>query len=140
MSIEEKKEPDGPIAPPPPASPETRSRGGCLTAFLIVMMIVNPLVAIMYLATGSAIQRSLDAPSWAIPVLGIFCIVNFVAAIALWRWKKWGFYAFVVSSLVALVINIMIGLPLYQVVFGPIGVVILYALLHKIWDQLEPGV
>jgi hypothetical protein len=105
------------------------------------MMIINPLVAILYLAAGSTIAKNLpDAPAWAIPVLGIFCIVNFAGAIALWRWKRWGFYAFVVSALVALVVNIMIGIPLVQVVWGPLGVVILYALLRRVWDQLEPGV
>jgi hypothetical protein len=135
VTIEEKK--DETPAPPPGA----RNRGGCLAAFLVAMMIINPLVAILYLAAGSTISKNLpDAPTWAIPVLGIFCIVNFAGAIALWRWKKWGFYAFVVSALVALVVNIMIGIPLFQVIWGPLGVVILYALVRRVWDELEPGV
>jgi hypothetical protein len=123
--------------PPPPG----RKRGGCLTAFLIIMMIVNPLVAIAYFALGSTMRQNLPgAPTWAIPVLGIFCIVNFASAMAVWRWKRWGFYGFVISAIVALVINIMIGLPVHQVVAGPIGVIVLYALLRPMWDQLEPGV
>jgi len=135
MTIEEKKD----EVPAPP--PQERNRGGCLTAFLVAMMIINPLVAILYLAAGSTIAKNLpNAPSWSIPVLGIFCIVNFAGAIALWRWKRWGFYAFVVSALVALVVNIIIGIPLYQVIWGPLGVVILYALLRRVWDELEPGV
>lgn len=138
MTIEEKKPGTDPAPAPPPSE---RARGGCLTAFLIAVMIINPLVAIMYLAMGSTITKNLpDAPGWAMPVLGIFCIVNFVSALALWRWKKWGFYGFVVSSIVALVVNIVIGLPAHQVIAGPVGVIILYALLRKVWDQLEPGV
>lgn len=135
MTIEEKKD----EAPAPP--PEARSRGGCLTAFLVAMMIINPLVAILYLAAGSAIAKNLpDAPTWAMPVLGIFCIVNLAGAIALWRWKRWGFYAFVVSTIVALVVNIIIGLPAHQIIAGPVGVIILYGLVRRVWDQLEPGV
>ncbi len=140
MSIEETK-PGSPPDPAPAPPPAERSRGGCLTAFLIAVMIINPLVAIMYLAAGSLIQKGLpDAPSWAMPVLGIFCIVNFASAIALWRWKRWGFYGFLVSSIVALVINIIIGVPAHQIIAGPVGVIILYALLRSVWDQLEPGV
>ena len=126
---------------PAPAPPTDRRRGGCLTAFLLAMMIINPLVAILYLAAGSLVQKGLpDAPSWAIPVLGIFCIVNLACAIALWRWKRWGFYGFVVSAIVALVINIIIGLPAHQIIAGPVGVIILYVLVRPVWDQLEPGV
>jgi hypothetical protein len=121
----------------PPSEP-ARVRGGCLTVFLIAIMVVNPIVAILYFTMGEAIRKGLpDAPSWAIPVLGVFCLLNLVFAIALWMWKKWGFYGFVASTVAALVINIISGLPLHQVVVGPIGVVILYALLRKVWDQLE---
>jgi hypothetical protein len=99
-----------------PASP-ARKRGGCLTAFLVVMMIVNPIVAVLYFAGGSMIRQGLpDAPPWAIPVLGAFCLVNAACAVALFMWKRWGFYGFVISAVVALVVNIVVGLPITQVV------------------------
>jgi len=129
--------PEPEIAPVQPSPPERR-RGGCLTAFLVVMMIVNPLTALVYFLGASFIKRGLpDAPAWSMPVLGAFCILNTACAVALWKWKKWGLYGFVFSAVVALIVNIVIGLPLAQVVAGPIGVVVLYVLVRPSWTQME---
>ncbi len=123
-------------------TPETtpvplRKRGSCLTAFLILMLIGNPLVAISYLLNGSAVSQSVPAmPEWAIPVLGLVAIANFVFAIALWQWKKWGMYGFAASSVVTFFIN-AIGVGFGIALFGFLGVVILGFLLRPVWNQME---
>ena len=45
-------------------------RGGCLSAFLVLMLIVNPLTAIYYFIAGATIQQNLpNMPGWIIPLL-----------------------------------------------------------------------
>jgi len=121
-----------------PPEKEGRRRGGCLTAYLIMIMAVNPLVALLYFFDGSLIREGLpDAPGWSIPVLGILCLFNAGFAVALWLWKKWGFWGFAGTAAVAFVVNIVLGLPLVQVLLGPVGVIILYAVLRPVWDELD---
>jgi hypothetical protein len=114
-----------------------RKRGGCLTAFLILMLIGNPLAGLYYLLAGSTVRQSLPTlPEWAIPVLGLLALANFVFAIAIWKWKRWGVYGFVGSSLVAFLVN-LIGIGILVALFGLVGVVILAFLLRPIWHQMD---
>jgi hypothetical protein len=81
-------------------------------------------------------------PDWAFPVLIAVCLFNLVCAIALFRWKKWGFWGLVVSAAVALGVNIAIGLGPLAAIGGIIGVLLLYGVLqigkeNKGWSQLE---
>ncbi|WP_146400759.1 hypothetical protein [Pseudobythopirellula maris] len=109
----------------------------------MLMIIANSASALMYLVGSDAIRRSLpDAPGWAFPVLIVFSLFNLVCAIALFQWKKWGFWGFCLSSVVALVVNLSIGLGIGPAVGGLIGLVLLYGVLHigkenKGWPQLE---
>ena len=101
---------------------DQKKRHGCLTAYLIFMIVVNSLVALVYLLGSNFIkQNTPDIPSWAMAVLGIFCAFNVVCAIALFKWKKWGFWGFLFSSIVALFVNLSIGLGIGQTLFGLLG-------------------
>ena len=122
---------------------EQKQRHGCLTAWLVLMIIANSAAALMYLFGSSAIKRALPGiPSWALITLAVFAIFNLVCAIALFKWKKWGFWGFLVSSVVALVVNISVGLGAGQSLAGLVGIALLYGVLHigkenKGWPQLE---
>lgn len=122
---------------------EGKSRHGCLTAWLVLMIIANSASALMYLLGSDAIRQALpNAPGWAFPVLIVFSLFNLVCAIALFQWKKWGFWGFCVSSVVALVVNLSIGLGIGPAVGGLIGVALLYGVLqigkeNKGWPQLD---
>ena len=81
-------------------------------------------------------------PAWALIVLGVVAVFNLVCAIALFNWKKWGFWGFIISSIVTLVINLNIGLGVAQSLSGLIGVAVLYGVLqigkeNKGWPQLD---
>ena len=121
----------------------SKSRHGCLTALLVVMIIASSLSALMYLFGSEIIRRTYpDAAGWTFTLLIILSLFNIVCAIALLQWKKWGFWGFCASSIVALFINISIGLGIGYVLSGLIGVVLLYAVLHigkenKGWPQLD---
>lgn len=122
---------------------EHKKRHGCLTAVLVLMIVVNSATAVMYLFGSSVIKQNLPGmPSWAFVVMGIFAIFNLVCAIALFKWKKWGFWGFIVSSIVALFVNLSVGLGIGQSLGGIIGIAVLYGVLHigkenKGWPQLD---
>ncbi len=122
---------------------EPKSRHGCLTAWLVLMIIANSATALMYLLRSDVIRRAFpDAPGWASPVLIVLALFNLVCAIALFQWKKWGFWGFCASSIVALVVNLSIGLGIGPSLVGLIGVALLYGVLqigkeNKGWPQLD---
>jgi hypothetical protein len=120
-----------------------KQRHGCLSSSLILMIIANSATALIYLLWSDTIKQAYPAaPGWAFPVLVVFCIFNLVCVIALFKWKKWGFWGFLVSSIVALIVNLSIGLGFGQSLLGLMGIVLLYAVLQigkekKGWSQME---
>ncbi len=120
-----------------------KQRHGCLTAWLVLMILANAAVAYIYLFASAAIKQSLpSAPAWAFLALAIGGVVNIICAIALFQWKKWGFYGFLVTAAVVFGVNLMIGINIVQALFGLVGIAILYAVLQiggdkKGWTQLE---
>jgi hypothetical protein len=127
-----------------PTSSPLKQRHGCLTAYLVLAIIANSVTALLYLLGSEAVKRgSLQPiPDWAFPVLIGVCLFNLVCAIALFRWKKWGFWGLVASAAVALGVNIAIGLGPLAAIGGIIAVLLLYGVLqigkeNKGWSQLE---
>jgi hypothetical protein len=120
-----------------------KNRHGCLTTWLILMIIGNSISALIYLFGSKIIQQAYpNAPGWLLPVMTIILIFNVVCAVALFRWQKWGFWGFLGSSVAALVINLSIGVGIAQSLLGLLGVVLLYGVLNigkdnKGWPQLE---
>lgn len=138
-----------PNVPPPIPSPDSRftgppttppgqapPRGGCLTAFLILVLIVNPLMALFYLAFGSNLAMFLPGvPSWFIPAMGIGGLLNFVFAIGIWNRKLWGAYGFFALSALIFIANV-VYLGIGQSLSGLVGVGIMLALLNNEWDHM----
>ncbi len=122
---------------------EIKQRHGCLTAWLVLMIVANSLTALMYLLKGDAIRQQIpNAPGWLFFVLGLLCVVNLICAVALFQWKKWGFFGFVGTSAIAFVLNLAAGLSVIQALLGLVGLAILYGVLQigkekKAWPKLE---
>ena len=120
-----------------------KSRHGCLTAWLIFMMIANSMSVLIYVLGGQAIKQAIpNSPGWLFPSLIVLSAFNLVCAIALFKWKKWGFWGFLGSSVAAFIINLSIGMGLVQSVLGLLGIAILYGVLNigennKGWSQLQ---
>lgn len=120
-----------------------KSRHGCLTAWLVLMLITNSAVALGYLVGMSALKQTYpNAPGWAFPTLILAGTLNVICAIALLRWKKWGFWGFCATALITLAANMSMGLGIASALGGVLGVLILYGVLHigkenKGWPQLE---
>ena len=128
---------------PEPTVLQEKKRHGCLTAYLVLAIIANSATALIYLFGAAAIKRSVpNMPDWAFPVLIVLVLFNLACAIALLRWKKWGFWGLVGSAVVTLGVNLTIGLGLSSAIVGLLGVFLLCGLLHigkdnKGWPQLD---
>ena len=129
---------DTPNTPPVPTQ-----RHGCLTTYLVFVIIINSALSLTYLLGADWLRRNgPNTPDWAFWALAILGVVNVISAVALLRWRRWGFWAFVASALAGLVINISIGLGLQGVFGAAFGVAILYGVLHigderKAWPRLQ---
>ncbi len=108
-----------------------------MTAMLLLMMVANPLVGLYYLAAADAVKDAVpDLPDWALPVLIVLSFVNFACAVGVWLWKKIGFYGFVVTSIIAAIINVISVGP-GQAVLGLVGLAILAFLVRPVWNEME---
>ena len=115
-------------------NPGHRKRGGCLTAFLVLAMIANPIVALVYVAGQEFVKRGLpSAPDWEFPVLAVLATANFVCAIGMWNWKKWGVVGSLSLSALAFVINVIIGVPAQSTIMGLSGPLIVVFLVKPLW-------
>ena len=129
---------------PPPLPPEQPpQRHGCLTAWLVFMIVINAIMAVLTpISIAGWKQMGLNPSPVYIGVIVLCLISNVVFAIALLRWQKWGFYGFIAASIVALAENLSLGFGVAQSLFGLIGIAILYCLLNmggdlKAWPRLK---
>ncbi|HMC25539.1 MAG TPA: hypothetical protein VKH14_08705, partial [Candidatus Udaeobacter sp.] len=111
-----------------PTSPPVKKRHGSLATYLVLAIIGNFATTLLYLLGREAIKRSSPQhiPDWAFPVLIAVCLFNLVCVIALFRWKKWGFWELVVSAAVALGVNVAIGLGPLAAIGGIVAVLLVY--------------
>lgn len=134
---------DNPTEPPSFPAPSLPPRHGCLTAWLVFMIIANAAAAIMTPLSAAGMKQAGLQPSPVIlGIVVIGALANIAFAIALFRWRKWGFYGLVATSIIALVTNLSLGLGIGRSVFGLAGIALLYWLLNmggerKAWPHLK---
>lgn len=122
-----------------------KQRHGCVTAWLVLMIIANSLLAILYFFASDMIVKNLpgNVSTQMIILLGVIGIGNVIFSVLLLKWKKMGFWGFTITSVVTLIINLSIGLGIGQSLFGLVGIAILYGVLQikkehvTTWDNLE---
>lgn len=123
----------------PPAQPVKKKRHGCLTTWLILIIIAN--IVITFIDIGLILSDMDEYPGWAIPVDVIIVVWVVVCAIAIFMWKKWGFYGFVGSAVIQAIVSIIVG-NYFGIAQPFIAVAFLYGVLqigkdNKGWPQLE---
>ncbi len=113
-------------------TPDTIERHGCVTAWLVFMIIVNSITAFVYLFASEFIIDTLpgDVSTLYILLLGICGLANVIFSVMLFQWKKAGFWGFVITSVAAIFINISIGLGIGQSFFGLVGIAVLFGILQ----------
>ncbi len=115
----------------PPEQTQTiqpsKKRGAGLTAWVAIMIIVNVFAIILYaiLAIGlansgtiltSAIQVYTSLPLWGTMLFLILAIVNLVSTVALLKIKKWGYFAFIASNTILIILDLALGLSTSAVI------------------------
>src|SRR5438270_11725385 len=83
-----------PHAQPSPSPSAEPQRHGCLTAWLVLMLIANAATVFMTpLSVPSMRQAGLDPSPIGIGVIVACAIANIIFALALFRWKRWAVMA-----------------------------------------------
>jgi hypothetical protein len=139
-----------PVGETPGSSEDApKDRVGCLTAWLVLMVVGNSFALV-------ALPLTLPPAHWVIWPTLVSAVLNVAFAIALLNWKKWGFFGALGTSLVGLGVNLYelsrldpgSGIPRAAAggvalsAAGPVlNTVILFALLRvgekSGWSQLE---
>ena len=123
---------------------EQKFRHGCLTKWLVFLLIVNSVIVLILVLSGSAIRNEVTptTPAWVFLVFTLSGILNIFFVIALFRWKKWGFWGLVGTFGLVFIVNLVLEVNIVQAFLGLSGVAILFGVLQigkekKGWSQLE---
>lgn len=147
--------PNAYAVPPQVFSPQQQQqaaakRGGCLTSWLVFIVLVNALtlsgIFSRYLSLFGTYGVQAGPVLWYFIVYVLLDIAYIGGAIALFLWRRWGFYLLVGCAIVTFFLNIFNGLPVtlqsqsiafsigYLIAYlaGPfIGLAILFWLLRR---------
>lgn len=131
--------------------PEGKKRGGCLTAMLVIYMLAGLSGINQYLLPLLGVTKNMFIQQPAL-LLAFFLssCVFMTGAIALFTWKKWGFYLLIFSVLCNILLYylertfnpkpayINLGISMLGFIIPFLGLGLLYFLLHRnnAWEQL----
>jgi hypothetical protein len=127
---------------------KTKKRSGYLTAYLIFLIICAVIAIIIYSAYLARANFIMSVPNlpvlplWSVLALLIAGILELVCSMALFNWKKWGFWVFCLTAVFLCIVYIVLHLASFGF-GGLLGVVILFVMLnigdedHRAWPQLE---
>jgi hypothetical protein len=120
-----------------------KKRHGCLTVYLIFMMVVGVIGALVYFLADSLVATgNPEIPAGVRPVFGVISLLVVGCAFALWKWKKWGFWGFVVIGVLGGCLNACLSRSFAPFIFAAAGISIMYGILHigkqnQGWKQLD---
>lgn len=123
---------------------EIRERNGCISFWLWIAIIANIALSIFYAVSMFNVGTGEMALGFGL--CSIFGVVNVLSAILLLRWNKVGFYIMVVSSIMAIIINIFVlKMEPVTMVGSLFAIIIWWAILQmkkdgvSAWSQLQSG-
>ena len=121
----------------------TPKRHGCVTAWLIFMLIANSLTCLFYFFEDQLMEKTLKISSITVGFIVLIGILNVVFSVMLLSWKKAGFYGYAITTIILFVLNICIKLPIVPTVLGLLGIGFLYGILQikeneiSAWNKLK---
>ncbi len=119
-----------------------RKRHPFLTLWLMVIIGANFMELIrQFYFRDIFLETYPHAPEWVFVSIGLLAGINIALGIALFLWKKWAFWGFLLSSLGGLLLYLKAGAGI-QTLLGLTGVAVLYFALqlggeNKGWHQLD---
>lgn len=123
-------------------SPPQKSRHGCLTAYLLFLIVTNALAAILLLIGLSKANNPDGHPiGWKLIYIGLTSL-SLVAALGLWRWRRWGFWLYGFCALLILALEVMAGADRVHILGSVAVLAVLCGVLQigggrRGWTQLE---
>jgi len=125
------------------APANTKKRHGCLTTYLIFIIVINTIDVIYYASQNGSINHILWVPESTIFVYIIFCLFTIACATALLNLKKWGFWGFCIIEIIGLVVNVSLSVNVALSIWSLTSIAMLYLVLNigdednKGWPQLD---
>ena len=123
---------------------EGKERHGCVNAWLWIVIISNLGLGVYY--ATMMFSAYTNTMSLGFGLLSILATLNVLGAILLMRWNKCGFYLFVVSSVLAALVNIgVLSLEPVVLLSGLFAILIWWGILQikkdgiSAWSLLEDG-
>jgi hypothetical protein len=110
-----------------------KQRHGCLTTWLVLVIIINGGLALMYMFADDLLRHSSFSErmlSSVISALGV------LFAILVFKWKRIGFWGIAVAVAAGIVMNLSMGAGIRSFT-GILGIMILYAALQKKKDGIS---
>lgn len=123
---------------------EGKERHGCVNAWLWIVIISNLGLGIYYAITMFSAYTNIMSLGFGL--LSILSTLNVLGAILLMRWNKCGFYLFIVSSVLAALVNLgVLNLEPIVLIWGLFAILIWWGILQikkdgiSSWSLLEDG-
>lgn len=135
--------PDDSISAPLDTSPH-HLRRWYFSTYLILYMLANAYTTYKYLFCEAELRRSIAAlhmypalPSWYFPLAGFMALADVLLLIAIWDFLKWGVYGLVLLSMLSFAFSVYLHFPLWSILPGLVGWVILVVLLWPVWRHFR---
>jgi|WetSurMetagenome_2_1015567.scaffolds.fasta_scaffold499741_1 hypothetical protein len=124
-----------------PQNSPPRQMHGCLTIWLWMIIILNITGVIITVVKPSQLG-DVVLPSWYLPVALTDTALVILFALALLKWRAWGFWGLVAMEGISVLIAIAESGDYTSIIGGVIGVTLLVMLLHlggenKAWNHLK---
>jgi hypothetical protein len=121
-------------------------RHGCVTAWLILGLVVSAIGAIMGLGFSELITQ-LDGVDYLQPsyyiFTGVIAIVEFIGLLMIWKKRKWGFHVVVIAAMFNGTLGYLVNHEWLSFTTPFLNVFLLYMILqiakgpHTAWSQLK---
>jgi len=121
---------------------DQRDRGGCLSFWLGFIILGSGIMILITCATLSSLGQSrytgVNTGTLQMVLIGtiILQVGILASAIALWNWKKWGYYGLVGGYAITIMLNLCGG-NVFAAMFGGLGLGLSIYLVSKIEHLLE---
>jgi hypothetical protein len=115
-----------------------KKRGFWLSTFLIIMFIINPFIAFIYISYPEVITQTYpNITSGVLYFMAALSIINVILMTGVWTWKKWGVLGFYGVVAIAFCMNLYFGIGIAGSLKGLIGIAILFFTTKTRWHHFS---